>query len=179
MSIDNDQIPVSAYINFHLLYEIEQEIESSSELKLNAIVEKTSTRIGAEPPLSHFYRPMNAGSLFCFLYATLVVPKELTSIDYFNEFDFKISETFQLTPEFQYSDYATNVFGSLDIFRVIRNAISHANFSVLENSKIRMWNNNQHGVKNFEVTTDVNRLTNFALSVAEYCIAKRNSINDD
>jgi len=119
---------------------------------------------------------MNPGALFGFLYATLVVPREIAgSTRYFEHFYAKIGDFFDLSSEFIADPSAIKAFQSLDFFRLIRNSISHANFSLTEGSAIQMWNNRQ-GIKTFEVSTDVNRLTNFAIEISNYCIRKRNGL---
>ncbi len=81
----NKDIPVTAFLNFQLLYQIELAIEADSAPSVDEVIDETSERLGASPPLSQYYRPMNTGAVFGLLYATLVVPKELNSADYFHD----------------------------------------------------------------------------------------------
>ena len=173
-SIDAEQIPVSAYANFQVLYDLERLIVENPEATIRQLLDMTSSRLGIDAPLSSYYRPMNPGALFGFLYATLVVPKELGDNDYFLRFETATSDFFDLSSQFKNDDSAIESFNGLDFFRLIRNSISHANFLLLDDSSIRMWNNNKRGVKTFEVVTDVNRLTNFGIAVSNYCIQTRN-----
>ena len=173
-SIDAEQIPVSAYANFQVLYDLERLIVESPDSTVRQLLDLTSSRLGVDPPLSTYYRPMNPGALFGFLYATLVVPKELGNTNYFKNFDAATRDFFDLTPEYAADDSAIESFNGIDFFRLIRNSISHANFVLLDDDSIRMWNNNKQGEKTFEVITDVNRLTNFGIAVSNYCIQTRN-----
>ena len=172
--IDVEQIPVSAYVNFQVMFDLERLILEKPDSTVRDLLETTSKRIGASPPLWDFYRPMNPGALFSFLYATLVVPKEIVSVDYFAEFATDVSSFFELSKVFENDQPAKEAFASLDFFRLLRNSVSHANFLVIDDDRIRMWNS-RNGEKNFEVETDVNRLTNFAIAVSNFCIKKRNA----
>ena len=173
-SIDAEQIPVSAYVNFQVLYDLERLIVENPDSTIRQLLDLTSSRLGADPPLSSYYRPMNPGALFGFLYATLVVPKELGDANYFLNFEDATSDFFDLSPEFLTNNAAIESFNGIDFFRLIRNSISHANFLLLDDASVRMWNNDRRGVKTFEVVTDVNRLTNFGIAVSNYCIQMRN-----
>lgn len=174
-SVDAEQIPVSAYVNFQVMFDLERLILEKPDATIRDLLDTTSTRLGADPPLSVYYRPMNPGALFAFLYATLVVPKEMSSTDYFTDFETDPTAFFELSADFANDQDANASFGALDFYRLLRNSVSHANFLLTDDSRIRMWNNNRNGNKTFEVETDVNRLTNFAIAVSNFCIQKRNA----
>lgn len=173
LSSDFEQIPISAFLNFQVLYGLEQMILKDPSCTVQQLIDSTSGRINSVPPLNQFYRPMNPGALFGFLYATLVVPKEMGSPSYFSEFDVNVKDFFDLSPEFSEDEYSVERYESLDFYRIIRNSVAHANFSLTNGSQINMWNARQ-GIKTIEVMTDVNRLTNFAIAVSNYCIQMRN-----
>lgn len=173
-SIDAEQIPVSAYVNFQIMFDLDLLILEKPDSTIRDLLETTSARLGVNPPLFTHYRPMNPGALFSFLYATLVVPKEMSSADYFTEFKTDPTAFFELSADFENDQSAKASLDSLDFYRLLRNSVSHANFLLMDDSRIRMWNNSRNGNKNFEVETDVNRLTNFAIAVSNYCIQKRN-----
>ena len=174
-AIDAEQIPVSAYANFQVLFDLQRLIVENPDATVRQLIETTSDRLGLDPPMLDYYRPMNPGALFGFLYATLVVPKELASTDYFSGSNIVVRDFFELSLEFIGNQSAENSLDCLDFYRLIRNAISHANFVLIDNTDVKLWNNNKNGVKTFEIKTNVNLLTNFAIAVSNYCIQKRNA----
>ena len=174
-TVDAEQIPVSAYTNFQVLFDLQRLIVENPNATVRQLIDGTSSRLGVDPPMFDYFRPMNPGALFGFLYATLVVPKELGSANYFVGADITVSDFFELSREFVGDEGAERSFNGLDFYRLIRNAISHANFILIDGSTIKLWNNNKKGVKTFQVETSVNLLTNFAIAVANYCIHQRNS----
>ena len=174
-AIDAEQIPVSAYTNFQVLFDLQRLIVENPDATVRELIDSTSDRLGLDPPMFDYYRPMNPGALFGFLYATLVVPKEMASSDYFSGSNIVVSDFFEISADFIGNQSAENSLNGLDFYRLIRNAISHANFVLIDNTAVKLWNNNSNGVKTFEIETTVNLLTNFAIAVANYCIQQRNA----
>ena len=57
-----------------------------------------------------------------------------------------------------------------NLFRILRNAISHVNYRVDDNNKytVVLWNENRSGKKDIQLHSDINRLSNFAVKLAKY-----------
>jgi hypothetical protein len=170
-----EQIPIWSYINFQLLYQIELARQKNmlSKMTISDLIEKTSKHIVINKPLLDFYTPINSGSIFAFLYSLLVVPKELfknDKYDFFMDFDFNITDYFEI--EFG----QTFLEPKQKLFRVLRNSISHVNYSIDDNDKYRivLWNVNRNGITEVKLNSDINKLANFAVELAKYYNRKIN-----
>ena len=160
-----NQIPIWGYINFQIFYELHLAIQENQTaiLTINELIERTNKRIGSSPPLTSYFGPINSGANFGFLYTTLVVPKELNSLEYYEGIEIQVNRYFDL--DFGNKD----LFESNHFYRILRNSISHVNYKILsDNNSIRLWNKNKNGQKNIAIKTDLTRQSNFAIELAKY-----------
>jgi len=160
-------IPQWSYINFQVLYQIQkmQEKGTLEKVQLSDVIDKTTYHIGCKPPLKDFWTPINAGSIFSFLYSAIVVPKELfakSDNDFFNQI--RIDE-FQLFNEIIKGE--EKLTSSYEIMRFLRNSISHVNYETYNDFDVLMWNFNYQKEKDIEVKTDIHKLANFGVYISK------------
>lgn len=163
-----EEIPVWSYINFQLLYQVHnaQQNQNLESMTIADILKKTSEHIGINKPLTEFYTPINSGTIFSFLYSLLVVPKEIfkNDNDFFSDFDFTVTDFFNI-------EFGSEIIQQKqNLFRILRNAISHVNYRIDDNNKytVVLWNENRSGKKDIQLHSDINRLSNFAVKLAKY-----------
>ncbi|MEM7548448.1 MAG: hypothetical protein AAF363_02155 [Bacteroidota bacterium] len=171
-----EQIPVWGYINFQLLYQIHlaQQSNTSDTTTISDLLENTNSHINSNIPLKTFNSPINSGAIFSFLYSLLVVPKELfnrENLDFFIGFDFELADYFEIISGIE------KIQQREQIFRVLRNSMSHVNYHVddIDKYSVVMWNESRTGQKNIIVKSNINKLGNFAVELAKYYIAKMKS----
>lgn len=60
---------------------------------------------------------------------------------------------------------------TFDFLRLIRNSLSHANFSIdAKTNSLTFWNNNREGTKDFEVEITYPDLGDFIVEIGKYYI---------
>lgn len=166
----HEQIPVWGLINFQFLYQVHlaQSEGRANSATVNQLVDAASKHVGCSLPLAEFWSPVNAETVFSFLYSIIVVPKELFSGQsdaFFENFRIDHAEVFRRV------DSGSERLGTtLKVIRFLRNSVSHVNYRVVSTDAIlvSMWNKNRYGVKDIKVLTDINLLTNFGVRFAKH-----------
>jgi len=165
---DKYEIPIWNHINFFIFYELFDSFNRNGEdLKVSELLKRVEPKTGINKSLKDFYQFVNSGNVFSLLYTNLVIPKEIfdnkeLGEHYFLSFDEKFENYFEILKG---KDCLTSNFKFLN---KLRNSIAHINFEWDEDRKeIKLWNN-YRGSINFEVKSDLNRLTNFCLRLSRF-----------
>lgn len=164
-----EEIPVWSYINIQLMYQLQiaQQNKELHSITLKELISRTEKHIDSNIQLAEFYKPINSGSVFSFLYSLLVVPKELfksNDCDFFDDFKFDFDTYFNM----KLGDEKLIANGNL--MRILRNAISHVNYKIDQNNgfDLELWNINRRGIRDIEIRTDINKLGNFAVTIFKF-----------
>ena len=106
----------------------------------------------------------NQGAIIALLYALLVVPREIWERD-----NKETTFAFETKPQFHVR--RGDVTDTWNFLRLMRNAISHANFDVnVADSLYTFWNQTRSGDIDFEVTISHEGLGNFLTEIGKYYI---------
>lgn len=111
----------------------------------------------------------NQGLAISLLYMLLVVPREIweSSHESGTQFPFSTKELFT----FQVGSAGDN----WQFLRLMRNAISHANFDMNETGNYTFWNINRDGIRNFEVTIHHRDLFSFISEIGKYYLNSKSN----
>ena len=176
MSTDKYEITLFNHINFYISYEIYNHYNKNNiDIKISDILNKAEENMGINQNLSDFYEFINPGNIFSLLYTHLVIPKELfknekQGKDFFVNFDIKIEDYFTIKKGREFLD------SNFIFLRKLRNIISHAHFNWEDNRHdIKLWDE-WKGKVNFEIETDLNKLTNFSLKLSAYLSQNQNKL---
>lgn len=160
-----EEIPQWCWYNGMFLFSFDEALQSEDK---NKTLKEFYNSFKEQQGLSNFpFSLKNQGAVICFLYAFLVIPREIWERDeeQGTEFSFKTIENFDVTIG---KDQADNTWNFL---RLMRNAISHANFNIdTDENKYTFWNNDRQGNHNFEVKVSHSGLGEFLTEVGKYYI---------
>lgn len=98
------------------------------------------------------------------LYMVLVVPREMRETNQVARTNFKFDS------RNKFSKITGDWQDNWDFIRLMRNAISHANFDMDQKGEYRFWNIGQQGQKNFEVSIMHSDLFEFISEIGHYYI---------
>ena len=112
----------------------------------------------------NFYHTKNQGTVILLMCGLLVIPKEIWEKS-------KINFQFTTRDKFVVKTLPTDSnLDTLNFLRLLRNSLSHANFSIdVTNAKLTFWNNYK-GTKNFEVEIGYGNLGEFLAEVGKYYV---------
>jgi len=161
-----EEIPQWCWYNGMFLFSFDEALQSEDKNKtLKEFYNSFKERQGlSNSPFSL----KNQGTLICLLYALLVIPREIWERDkeQGTKFSFKTIKNFKVTIGKNIVDNNTWNF-----LRLMRNAISHANFNIdRDKNEYTFWNNHRQGNHNFEVKVSHRGLGEFLTEVGKYYI---------
>jgi hypothetical protein len=177
MSKDKYEITIFNHLNFFILYEMYDSFNRKNEnINISTLLERVEENTGINKNLNEFFEFVNPGTVFSLLYTSLVIPKELFENEELGEEFFKdYNEDFE--NYFSIKKGKQFLASKYSFLRKVRNSISHANFSWADNrSDITLWNNS-NGKINFEIESDLNKITNFCLSLSRYLSQNQDKLN--
>jgi len=161
MSDSRQDIPLWTWYNGQFLFQFDEQLRKNP----NKTISEFFNDFLADQKLQdlNIYHTKNQGTVILLMYGLIVIPKEIWE---------KTSTNFQFTTrnKFIFKQPTNNNLDTLNFLRHLRNALSHAHFSIdTPNSKLIFWNIS-NGVKNFEVEIDYVDLGIFIEEVAKYYI---------
>ncbi len=161
MSDSRQEIPVWTWYNAQFLFQFEEQFQKNPNKTISEFFDDFLTDQKLQNP--RFYHTKNQGTVLMIMYGLIVIPREIWEKNNTN-FQFTTRNKFLLKPP---TDINLDTF---NFIRLLRNALSHANFSIdADNQKVTFWNNN-NGTKNFEVDIDWANLGEFIAEIGKYYI---------
>jgi len=161
MSESRQEIPLWTWYNGQFLFQFQEHVEKNSDKTISQFFEEFKKNQNIESP--DFYQTKNQGTVILLMYGLMVIPKEIWEKKT-TEFEFLTRKKFEINIS------PNDNLDTLDFLRLMRNSLSHANFSIdIPNSKFKFWNN-KDAVKNFEVEINFGDLGEFIAEVGKYYI---------
>ena len=154
-----EEIPQWCWYNGQLLFALSDSLQTDSDLTIGQFMDEFKEAHGLPQ-----FNLKNQGLILSLMYGLLVVPKEIwepgnsvTKFEFFTRKNFEVSIGVGLPNH--------------DFLRLLRNAISHANFEIIpEENLYRLWNIKTNGDRNFEATITHGHLGEFIAEVGKYFI---------
>jgi hypothetical protein len=161
MDNSRDEIPLWTWYNGQFLFQFDKQLRNNPNI---TILEFFTNFLEDQNIQNYnFYHTKNQGTVLLLMYGLIVIPKEIWEKTSTN-FMFATRNKFVFVPP------TDNSIGTLNFLRLLRNSLSHANFSIdTENAKLRFWNNN-NTVRNFEVEISFSNLGEFIEEIGKYYI---------
>jgi hypothetical protein len=162
MGNSREEIPQWTWYNGQFLFQFDEQLQKNPNQTISQFYAKFLEN--QEIQNQNFYHTKNQGTVILLMYGLLVIPKEIWETTATN-FKFKTRNKFliKILP-------TNNGIDTLDFLRLLRNSLSHANFSIdTKNKKLNFWNN-YNGTKNFEVEIRYSDLGKFLTEVGKYYI---------
>jgi len=172
--IEKSQIITYGHINTLLLDELDKSLNKKQKfINIDKVYNNVEKRMGVDTKLESFYKFINFGTITSLMYTSLVMSKELFNNSengekFFSSLNINISDYFVLTN--------VEVDSTYQFLRKLRNSISHANFKLNDdNFNIKLWDEYNKKI-NFEVKSDITRLSNFSLIISNYITNNKHKI---
>jgi len=161
MNDSRKEIPVWTWYNGQFLFQFEEQLKRNPNKTISDFFSDFKLDQGLQDV--SFYNTKNQGTVIILMFGLLVVPREIWERDSTN-FQFTTRNRFTFNPP------TDNNLDTLNFLRLLRNSLSHANFSIdVANAKVTFWNN-YRGVKNFEVEISYGDLGVFISEVGKYYV---------
>jgi len=161
MSDSRQEIPQWTWYNGQFLFQFDQQLKQNPNKTISEFFQDFLKDQNLQDV--NIYHTKNQGTVILLMYGLLVIPKEIwekTS----TRFLFTTRNKFTLKPP------TDNNLDTLNFLRLLRNSLSHANFSIdVANARLTFWNNN-NGTRNFEVEIGYGDLGEFLSEVGKYYI---------
>lgn len=161
MDKSREEIPQWTWYNGNFLFQFEEQLKINPSLSISDFFDQFQKSQGIYG--LNFYHTKNQGTIFLLLYGLLVTPKEIWEKSN-TDFNFYSRKYFEIKTG------DTNI-STLDFLRLLRNSLSHANFSINPDRNIILfWNINNSGTKNFEVEINYPDIAYFLNEIGKYYI---------
>lgn len=162
MSKSREEIPQWTWYNGQFLFQFDEELKTNPNQTISEFFSNFLTSQGMQN--QNFYHTKNQGTVILLMYGLLVIPKEIWE---------KSTTNFQFMTRNKFEVKTPTIDGNLDtlnFLRLLRNSLSHANFSIdVLNGRLTFWNNN-NGTKNFEAVISYGDLGEFLAEVGKYYV---------
>jgi hypothetical protein len=161
MSDSRQEIPLWTWYNGQFLFQFDEQLQKNPKKSISEFLndfKQTQNLLH-----QNFYQTKNQGTVILLMYGLIVIPREIWE---------KTNTNFQFTTrgKFSFNPPTDNNLDTLNFLRLLRNSLSHANFSIdTISEKLTFWNN-YNGVKNFEVQISWSDLGEFIAEVGKYYI---------
>jgi hypothetical protein len=156
------EIPLWTWYNGQFLFQFDEQLKTNPN---KTISEFYSDFLQDQKLQDHeFYHTKNQGTVLLLMYGLIVIPREIWEKSTTNfKFNTRNKFVFKLPT-------GRNV-DTFDFLRLLRNSLSHANFSVnVKTMNLNFWNVNRHGVKDFEVEIKYDELGDFLAEIGKYYV---------
>jgi len=159
MNKERNDIPLWTWLNGQFLFQFEEQLEKNPNKTILEFFNDFRSDQGLEN--YNFYHTKNQGTIIILLYGLMVIPKEIWEKGETNfPFNTRQKFTFNLPTD-------KNI-DTLNFLRLLRNSLSHANFSLdVPNELWTFWNIKDNKI-NFEVNIKHNDLGVFTAEVGKY-----------
>ncbi len=159
------EIPQWSWYNGRFLFAFQEALETDNSKSLGDFFGEFKENNELTPPF--IFQLKNQGVIISLLYTLLVIPRETweNNLNTGTSFSFKTRENFKI--EIGQKTSSDN----WEFLRLMRNSISHANFSInVEQSEYCFWNENNSNVKNFKATISHEGIGKFITEIGKYYI---------
>jgi len=161
MNDSRKEIPQWTWYNGQFLFQFDEQLKQNPNKTISEFFQDFLKDQNLQD--ANIYHTKNQGTVILLMYGLLVIPKEIWEKTNTN-FQFTTRNKFQLNPP------TDNNLDTLNFLRLLRNSLSHANFSIdVHTARLSFWNNN-NGRKNFEVEIVYGDLGEFLAEVGKYYI---------
>ena len=162
MDKSRQDIPLWAWYNGQFLFQFDEQLKSHPSKSLSDFYSDFLKDQKLEQ--YNFYNTKNAGSVLMLMYGLIVIPKEIWEESNTN---FK----FITRSRFLFKSTTNENLSTFDFLRLIRNSLSHANFSIdPKANSLTFWNNNRQGIRDFEVEINYPDLGDFIVEIGKYYV---------
>ena len=163
MNKSREEIPQWAWYNGQFLFQFDEQLKANPTQSISQFFSNFLTEQGIEA--YGFYHTKNQGTVVLLMYGLLVVPKEIWEKTGTN-FRFLTRDKFSVTIP------ADGHLDTLKFLRRLRNAVSHANFSIdVSQARVTFWDYPPSGgAKNFEAEIAWDDLGGFLSEVGKYYV---------
>ncbi len=162
MNKSREEIPVWTWFNGKFLFQFDEQLRTNPNQSISEFFTDFLTNQRIED--YSFYHTKNQGTVILLMYGLLVVPREIWE---------RSGTNFRFLTRSKFS-VAIPTDGNLDTFdflRLLRNSLSHANFSIdASQARVTFWNNRPDGTKNFETEIAWDDLGEFLAEVGLYYV---------
>lgn len=163
MNDSRQEIPQWTWYNGQFLFQFDEQLNQNPEMSISDFFQNFRTDQGIQN--HNFYNTKNQGTIILLMYGLMVVPREIWEKEN-TRFPFTTREKFIIS-----SPTDKDNLDTLNFLRLLRNSLAHANFSIDANTnRLRFWNNDNNGNKNFEVEISFGDLGEFTAEVGKYYI---------
>jgi hypothetical protein len=154
------EIPQWTWYNGQFLLDFDDQLKKNPNLTISQFFQNFLTSQGLQD--LNVYHTKNQGTVILLMYGLLVIPREIWERDNTN-FEFKTRTKFSL------NQLPDSNLETLDFLRLLRNSLAHANFAIdTQNARLKFWNFQRNGTKNFEVEINYGDLGEFLTEVGTY-----------
>ena len=161
MDKSRQDIPLWTWYNGQFLFQFDEQLKVNPD---KTISEFYSDFLQDQKLQDYnFYHTKNPGTVLLLMYGLIVIPREIWEKSNTN-FEFNTRNRFLFKAPTEEN------LDTFNFIRLLRNSLSHANFSVdMKTNSLTFWNNRQ-GVKDFEVEINYGDLGDFLAEIGKYYI---------
>lgn len=170
MNKSREEIPVWTWFNGQFLFQFDEQLRQNPTQSISQFFSDFLTSQGIAE--YSFYHTKNQGTVVLLMYGLLVVPREIWEKNETN-FPFLTRGKFSIKMP---TDGNLNTF---DFLRLLRNSLSHANFSIdVDDERVTFWNKRANGSRNFEADIAWNDLGEFLAEVGKYYVNEVKNVSN-
>lgn len=161
MNKESNDIPLWTWLNGQFLFQFQEQLEKNPNKTISAFFKDFCAEPFPGSKKCNFYQTKNQGTIIILLYGLMVIPKEIWEK---GETNFP----FTTRQKFTFNLPTDKNIDTLNFLRLLRNSLSHANFSVdVANELWTFWNIKDNKI-NFEVNIKHIDLGIFTAEVGKY-----------
>ncbi len=159
---ERNDIPFWTWLNGQFLFQFQEQLEKTPDKTISQFFSDFCAEPYPESKPCSFYQTKNQSTIILLLYGLMVIPKEIWEKSQTN-FPFNSRQKFVFTSP------TDPDIDTLNFLRLLRNSLSHANFSLDINKETwTFWNLKTDNLKNFEVSIKHVDLGHFTAEVGKY-----------
>ena len=162
MSNSRQEIPQWSWYNGQFLFQFDEQLKKNPNQTISDFFSNFLTNQGLQD--LNVYHTINQGTVILLMYGLLVIPREIWEKNNTN-FLFTTRNNFSLKQP------TNKNLDTLNFLRLLRNSLSHANFSIdTTNAILTFWNIQNNGKINFKVEITYGDLGEFLSEVGKYYV---------
>jgi hypothetical protein len=161
MSDSRQEIPQWTWYNGQFLFQFDEQLKQNPNKTISQFFQEYLEDQSLND--ANIYHTKNQGTVIVLMYGLLVIPKEIWEK---NNTRFPFTTRNKFITELPTDDNMDNA----EFLRHLRNALSHANFTIdVENARLTFWDE-RSGKTNFKVEVGYGDLGDFLSEVGKYYI---------